>query len=312
MRCARAIALLVVLLAWFGGAVVRADEPTAVAVDEAATPSWEHVRVVDVGGWEYRDVTIRWVEGGGQVELMRADGAVQTFAPDRIARVYAADGREITAEVAAGRRDHPVPAAPSPRDPVIAEVGEAAPDIPPPRAGLASPPLFRYAVDAALGYATHTGGWFQGLDDGMNLQLGLRVNVGPQNYVRFLFRRQDFGSYEVEYDFDLPPATIEVALNEYLVMFGRHGRVVDNVEFRSVGYFEIGLTAMEHRFRETVFDYRESETKIGLAGNGGFMLLLDENLAFDLSGSLTLKPGFTDGTPFGLLMGGHLGLVAFF
>ena len=67
MRCARAIALLVVLLAWFGGAVVRADEPTAVAVDEAATPSWEHVRVVDVGGWEYRDVTIRWVEGGGQV-----------------------------------------------------------------------------------------------------------------------------------------------------------------------------------------------------------------------------------------------------
>ena len=110
----------------------------------------------------------------------------------------------------------------------------------------------------------------------------------------------------------LGPATIEVALNEYLVMFGRHGRVVDNVEFRSVGYFEIGLTAMEHRFRETVFDYRDSETKIGLAGNGGFMLLLDENLAFDLSGSLTLKPGFTDGTPFGLLMGGHLGLVAFF
>lgn len=279
------------------------------------SPVWRNVTIVDAHDWQYADVELRWVNGGEALQLRRPDGATKTFQPDEILWVYAADGRDITAEVAearlSGSPPEPVrePAPPAPaRD---LEVGGSPERVGPTLAERTVPRLFQLTVGFGLGYATHAGDWFLGLDDGMNYQADMRVMVGPRNFLHFIYRHQDFGHQTFDF-YDYPTIGIDTSLREYQFLIGKHAPLIEKNDVRSVAYVASGISVMDHRFTTSQSHLGDSLTKMGWVLQGGVLVLMSEGVAWDFSASGTWKPGFSDDESGGLLLGAHLGLTALF
>ncbi len=313
IRLATCLFVLILPLsaAWAQGPEFGSSESTP---PPAPAPGrvWSGVRVVDVHGWEQAGVSIRWVGGGEALQLHRADGSTKTVRPDQIAQIYDAAGNDITTEVADARRAGSQPdlapqnTAPWPSDDT--EVGGTYAVLGATLASAATPQVFNFAVDGGLGYATHAGTWFGGLDDGTNYQAGLRVMVSDRNYLRLIYRNQDLGQQTMEIFLDEPTTiAIDFTLREYQLMVGMLGRLAGTKTVKSLGYLEYGMSVMEPRISSSGGAY--SETKLGLAVQGGVLVLLNKHLAFDFSGGVTWKMSFDEQEGGGFLMGAHLALV---
>lgn len=273
---------------------------------------WKQVTLVLTGGWEYAGATIAWVGGGAALRLWRPDGATKTMAPDDILKVYDKGGRDITADVVARRYLGLQPGLDEDVDISLPGSAGSAWTVESKPKGPPQPPLFRFAADAGLGYATHAGSWFGGLDDGLNYQFGLRFASNSDLYFRALYRHQDLGQQTADIYIDGlgdTSLTITFALREYQFLLGTIGRVIEKQSLRSAGYLESGLSIMDHRAATDDFGgSSESITKVGLVLQGGVLFLLDKHLFFDLSAGVTWKSGLVDDEGGGLLMGAHAGL----
>ena len=282
---------------------------------------WHNVTLIDLQGWRMSGVTIRWADNGETLLVQRSDGASKTYTPDQIRSIRDADGLNITAEVVAARELGAQP---------VTQTGQ--PDMAPGGAGeigyvaasrtepttmidLITPRLFDFAIDAGLGYATTSGGWFAGLDPGLNYHVGARIRVGRSNYFHLLHRHQDLGSQTFTYyEYDSYRSfTAEASLNEYQILFGHHGRPLRDTALRGAGYVEVGISVMDHQVRTSAYSNSASLTKVGFAVRGGLILKISERIAGDLTLTCTWKSAlFTDSEAAGLLLGAHGGIILLF
>lgn len=276
---------------------------------------WRNVKVVDAHNWEYAGVELRWVGGGEALQIRRPDGATRNFEPDEIQWVYDANGLDITAAVAEARLSGSQPEFVRERVP-SAPAGDVEIGGSPEVAGATlaertMPRLFELTFGLGIGYATHAGNWFLGLDDGVNFQADMRVMVGTRNFLHLVFRHQDFGRQTLEF-YDYPSIGIETSLREYQFLIGRHAPLVEKNAVRSVAYVSSGISIMDHRFSSTLSHQGDSLTKLGWALQGGVLVMMSESVAWDFSASGTWKPGFADNESGGLLLGAHVGLTTLF
>ena len=282
---------------------------------------WHNVTLTDRQGWQMSGVTVRWADNGTTLLVQRSDGATKAYSPGQIRSIRDADGRNITGEVVAARGVGLQPTTQVAQPDMVpggtGEIGYATPvrSEPSTMIDLIAPHLFRFAVDAGLGYATTSGGWFSGLDPGLNYHGGVRIRVGGTNYFHLLYRHQDLGTMNVAfYDgSDYVPRTIEAWLNEYQLLFGHHGRTLRNTAVRGAGYIEAGITFIDNRVRINSWSTPSASTKIGFAARGGLILKISERFAGDLALTCTWKSAlFTEKEAAGLLLGAHGGIILLF
>ena len=282
---------------------------------------WKNVTLTDRQGWQMSGVTIRWADNGNTLLVQRSDGATKAYTPGQIRSIRDAAGRNITGEVVAARQVGVQPTTKTVQPDMApggaGEIGYAAParSEQSTMSDLIAPRLFQFAVDAGLGYATTSGGWFSGLDPGLNYHFGARIRIGGTNYFHLVYRHQDLGSMNVAfYDgSDYVPRTIEAWMNEYQLLFGHHGRMLRNTAVRGAGYIEAGVTFIDNRVRTSSWSTPSASTKIGFAARGGLILKFGEKIAGDLALSCTWKSAlFTDQEAAGLLLGAHGGIVLLF
>ena len=287
---------------------------TTVAWGQTSVQTWRGVTVTDAHGWQLENVTITWIEDGRFLEIRRTDGATRTMAPEDVQLIHDAQGVDITAAVGLAR----TPGAGGFIEPAAADNSRASGAVlnsteSSGATTLSTAGLFNVGLDVGMGYATHAGTWFSGLDDGLNFQVGARAMVTEVDYMRFIYRRQDFGDQSIDVYVD--PVTIsvdlEISLREYQLLIGRNAAVMQGTQVKSVGYLEYGISVMEHIFAApSLSNSSDSITKTGMVLQGGVLVLLDKNLAFDISASVTWKSGFGENDEGnGLLMGAHLGLA---
>ena len=296
------------------GAPVKLISPTG--------PIWQGVRVVDTFGWEHADVSIQWVGQGVGLQVRRPDGATKVIKAEHVRHIYSADGWEITAEVAASSRlgdqfDMPAVEDSGWANRMPAAAGSTLAEL----AAFSIPQLFSVAIDVGAGYASHSGTWFAGLDSGVNFQAGVRVAMDNEKYIRLLYRWQDFGQqveefyvYNLEgYGYETEVSVvIDISLREYQFLFGKLKHLGPNGQ-GNVGYFEFGLSIMEHRFGvDGIVGAQDSITKLGGVLQGGVLIKLNDDLALDLAGGMTWKSGFGEAEAGGILMGARGGLAYLF
>ena len=278
--------------------------------------AWHSVTVTDLNGWQLEDVTITWINDGTVLQIRRSDGATKSLTPDEIQQIHNADGVDITAEV--GLRRTGVPQNSFERaaneelvsDLAVLKTADTS-ELP----ADTSAGLYSVAFDAGLGFATSTGTWFAGLDDGMNYQFGVRAMVTDVDYLRFVLRNQDFGSQEIEIyiDPEVFVVGVDLSLREYQLLLGRNASLTQGTQVKSLGYLEYGISVMEHIFETSDFGGdSDTITKTGLVLQGGVLVLLDRHLAFDFSANVTWKAGGSNDEGSGMLMGAHLGLAYLF
>jgi len=285
-------------------------------------PTWQHVSVVDAFGWEHTDVTIHWVGQGEALRIRRADGASRVFAANQILHIYDASGNEITAAVAeASEKGHQQAL---PKNLTAGNGGYTAPVADATLADLRTPAprLFSFSFDAGIGYATHAGTWFSGLDDGMNYQAGIRIAIDGKRYLHFVFSQQDlgtqtedvyFGGYDSFGNELYGTIDIEFTLREYQFLIGKFKHIQHESGRRTAGYFEYGFTVMEHRYTTT--DYggaADTTTKLGLVLEGGILVVMSKGVALDLSAGVTWKSSIGEDETGGFLMGARAGLAFMF
>ncbi len=277
---------------------------------------WTNVTVVVTGDWEYAGVAVEWVGGGEALRVTRPDGAARNMDSDQILKVLDAKGHDITSQVAAGRRRGDQPALTGRDSGHTVAMSDSGRVTTPTLAGPPPPPVFRFALDAGIGYATHAGTWFAGLDDGRNYQLGLRVTTENDVFVRVLYRNQNLGQQTEEVYIDglgTVNFTADFSLREYQFLLGKIGRMVEKESLRSFGYLEFGLSVMDHRAVTTdLGGSTTSITKAGLVLQGGVMFVVDRHVAVDLSVGATWKSSLLGDDGGGLLMGAHAGLALLF
>jgi hypothetical protein len=281
-------------------------------------PRWSGVTVVDVSGWEFRNVELVWVGEGQALQITRSDGAAKTFAPTDLQSVLDAAGADITAAVvsqrfAAGQPPFaataPVEAPQSPSG--YNEIGATAQIKPQTISELIAPRLFTFAFDAGAGYGGPVGDWYRGMDAGMLFAVGARIRTGANAYVHLVFRTRGLGTISA-YDYGIDaPISVKSRVSEYLFMVGGHARLVEGRAVRSTGYMEAGGGLLRNTYD---IDYLGSSSgsvnKVGFAAQGGILLLLSDQVALDLCGSLNYKPGFfSNSESMGLLLGLQVGLM---
>ncbi len=287
----------------------RTDQPTG--------PVWKMVRVVDTFGWQHVDVTINWIGQGTALMIRRQDGASKYFAANQILHIYDAEGNDISDEVGAASQEGNQPGLPPEFVPAESGTSDSAAGSSLADLTTPIPQLFSFSIDAAFGYATHAGTWFSGLDDGFNYQAGLRIAVDKKKYFRFIFRRQDLGQESQHYYLGTDPygndldgtVTIDISLREYQFLAGALKYVQHTNGVNTTGYFEYGLSIMDHRFEtKDLGGALETMTKLGVVAQGGLLVRLNNVLALDLSAGVTWKSGFGEDEAGGLLMSARCGL----
>ncbi len=307
------IQLAVLLVLFVFGATV-AQSQTREDLQKANT-LWSGVRVIDSQGWQYKNVTLSWVQGGEALKMRRPDGATRILQPDEIARIFDANGNDITHAIGLARHEEPrLMPAPNLAPDAHRENDDATAG----RRGatlnrVRQKRLFSVAVDAGAGYGAPAGAWFEGMEAGMNAQGGMRVMVGGREYLHLAFRHQSLGSQSFanpeEY---YQVAEIETTINEFQLMFGRHADRANKPAKASVGFVEIGIAALKHKFSASHGGSPGGFTRFGFASQGGVMLLISESAACDLSASVVWKPGWSGDEGNGFVLGAHAGLTFLF
>lgn len=292
--------------------------PAPAAAQPESGQVWPQVLVVTDEGWHLPECSLRWLDDGSRVRVTRPDGSWRDFLPWTVISVFAADGTDLTATIAAARpeRVHTTPQSGASRG--FNEVGT----VPPPPGtlggGLGGGPAVRpfgFAVTVGGGYAMFAGDWYTGFEASPSLQAALRLGTGPNTWVTLAYRRQGGGSdsrtgYDYNTGMDLT-VTIDVRVDEYLLMVGK--RTNASQATPHVAYAEFGLAALNHVASADLSYYGSdsySEMKLGAVVQfGGLLALDDSGLVLDLGVDLAIKPGFFDEhEPSGFIAGLHAGL----
>jgi hypothetical protein len=100
-------------------------------------------------------------------------------------------------------------------------------------------------------------------------------------------------------------------MHEFQFLVGRHAELVADKAVKSVGYAELGVAALNHRFGFSSGG-DEGLTRFGFVTQGGLMVLMSPAAALDLSISAVWKPGWSGDEGNGFIFGGHAGLTFFF
>ncbi len=278
--------------------------------------AWPQVQVVTDEGWHLPDCSLRWLDDGSRVRVTRADGSWRDYLPWTVTSVFAADGTDLTAIIAAARPGGVRPTPPLPGTPgSYDEVGTAA-LVPASGLGVGPEPLspFRFAITAGGGYAMFAGDWYGGFDAAASLHALARFSLGGNSWMTLGYRRQGGGSesgsiydYSIE---DYRSVTVDVRVDEYLVMVGN--RINPSTATRNIGYAEFGVVWLNHKATAEIDGYGSggvSESKLGLVLQMGGLIALDENFGLDLGVDLAFKPGmFDEYETSGFIAGAHVGL----
>lgn len=318
------ILMLVGIVAFFASGLpaLAQDNPIGEAAQDQPDlekpfhQTWSRVTVTDISGWRYENVSLWWVGDGKMLRLRRPDGAERDFAPVDIATITDANGRDLTAEVAAGMNAQGQPTLTPPRVGTSApgqnEIGIVEQTTPSLLAEMIAPKAFDLTMDLVVGYAIPSGQWFQGADNGVNFGIGMRVSVSQKNYLRLMYRRQDLGQVHIPSpdDFYYEDMDLDMTADEFMFLLGFHNSFNSGSKFRSLAYIEFGPAAVKYNVSVSNQSHlSDSLTKFGLAVNLGALVPLNSHFALDIGANLVHKPGWTsENEPGGLLIGGHLGL----
>lgn len=294
--------ILVAGLVAIGGPVAAqeflSDPPRTSPEPEAR--SWTHVRVTTVDDWHLDDVTVAWLANGARVRVTRADGTSEDYRPRDISKVEAADGTDLTAEIADARpaveRD--------PRDNVGTSRASA-----PVRPGRRT---FTVAFTGGPTFGGYAGDWFEGYESGLGLQGSLRLGgTGGKGWFTLAYRRQGGGSASrTVYDNLGNPldASVDLRVDEYMVMYGLPTKPL--VHAHRVPYAEFGIVVMRTMAGTQVPGYgsrSDSATNGGPVLRLGGLIGVGEHGMIDLGVDIVHKAAFLTEGPGGTIFGAHAG-----
>lgn len=254
---------------------------------------WSHVRITTADGWRLDDVDLAWFANGGYVRVTWRDGSRHDYKAADIVKVEAADGTDLTAEVADAR-----PAVAGRR---TSNVGTSHVTAPVPSGRR----TFAVAVTGGLSYGSYAGDWFEGFKDDFGLQGTLRLGGDKgKGWFSLSYCRQGGGHYDL-YD----NSRIDLHVDEYLVMYGLPTRRL--VHARRVPYAELGVAVMRFAMNAytTSFGSRSASlTKGGPVVRLGVLMGIGNHGVADLGLDILHKPAFLTEGPGGTIFGVHVGI----
>lgn len=279
---------------------------------------WQPVLVVTDEGWHLPDCSLRWLDDGSRVRVTRADGSWRDFLPWTVTSVFAEDGTDLTATIAAARPGgvRSTPPLPGTTN-EFNEIGAAPPAAGGAGGGLSGGPAnqpFSLALTVGGGYAAFVGDWYSGFDDSPSLQAALRLGTGPNTWVTLGYRRQGGDSLSDRvYDYPTDsylPIRIDLRVDEFMLLVGK--RANGSAATPHVAYVEFGLVALNHVANADLSYYgyeSYSEFKLGAVAQFGGLFALDTGLVLDLGVDVVIKPGFFDEyESSGFIFGLHAGI----
>jgi len=302
------IVVLTGLLAAGGPAAAQeilTNVPSAPA--EPAARSWTHVRVTTADGWHLDDVTVAWLENGTRVRVTQADDTWKDYRPVDIVKVEAADGTDLTSEIAKARPD---------------VVGTQADDAG--TSGLGPHRVapvhraFSVAVTGGITYAGYAGDWFENFNYKADTGLAGSLRIGglDTGWLTLSYRRQGGGSTAFSYydnDGNTLHGDVNLRVDEYRFMYGLPTKPL--VTAHRVPYAELGIAVMRSVATADIPGYgsgSDSVTKGGPVVRLGGLIGIGSHGVIDLGVDVVHKPAFIAEGPGGTIFGAHaaVGYVA--
>ena len=252
----------------------------------AADLRWPGVTVTTIDGMVYQNVEVAWKLDGFLLRLVAADRTETNLNPRIVANIVAADGRDITEEVADA----------SPSTAGFAVLGDLRTE----------PFVLGWSLDAggSGGFTSGYGGfelsgaWFA----------GLRRGLGDRFHLRAEYRSQHVREQVPSHGATLGTWTDEVSL---LVGY----RPIHPRRNRNLNYLELGPVAVRWRQRydpSTGLLTDSDLVRAGVVLRGGVMFPLSSRLGLDLGGVLSARPPLAEGTGrVGWVLGLNLALAVF-
>ncbi|MEN8005745.1 MAG: hypothetical protein ABFS42_01970 [Candidatus Krumholzibacteriota bacterium] len=270
--------------------------------------TWKGVQVTTAEGWTWSDVSLRWLPGGSLVRITLSDGRHRDFPPEEVVAVYAADGADLTSEIAAARPEGDGSSAyrqsPAPQPGSLAE--------PDPENRLGAPSLFDFALTLGGTYAHYEGDWFNGFESSPGLQATARLRIDDNNWITLSYIRQSGGSVSfkvLDEGFNEVDATADLGIDEFLLLVGLPTR-----PFAALGhipYAEFGVGLLRHKAKTEVPGLQLNQftaNKGALLARLGSLVPLGRGMVLDVGLDLTHKPGLVIDEYGGTIFGVHIGL----
>ncbi len=176
------------------------------------------------------------------------------------------------------------------------------------------PLSFRTMVHAGAGYGFALGDWYEGLEEDLAFDLGVRLAAGDRTYVHILYIHQNLVSPLFTFygeDERIYQAATDTKVSEFFFLVGTQ---MDRHSEQGIsGYIEGGPGVQ--KITGTVefggFETSASESDLALGVRVGLIIPLGRTLAADLGADGRIKPGIVidQEEPGGILWGVRAGLA---
>jgi len=222
--------------------------------------TWEHLTLITTDGWEFPDVTIKLIEDGRLIRVVRDDGAQRTFEVAQIRELQDSIGRDVTAHVIPGwsgsQTTGPPPitgVTPTPEesrhDDLFHEVARPVDSDRPEKGDKLLQTRFAAALGAGVGYGRPYGNWFEGYGEGESYHASIRLAITGNFYVVGGYRYQRLPWKGVD-EGEMPSGPFAMDLEVRQMTFGI-GLMPRRSDYRqAIPFLEFGMGRASHRVND--------------------------------------------------------------